>query len=218
MITWVDVMNDDDSELPGQHRQNEVVPELNNLIYSNLTKNSAIGPNLKDILNSRSGGLLTCCAHGERDELIGYDNKPLIKTGESDISVEYERIIHLKACWCALDLGNYLIRKGCWAFFGYNRRFSFPNDSKFSHLDKLFFYPDEVLAKALAEGRTAKDAHNLTMKAYEEVEEAIKSQNNPGNYIGLLRINKKGFCSPSTNGNLYGNKHATINDGLAVYS
>ncbi|MFM9947382.1 MAG: hypothetical protein ACKV1O_05540 [Saprospiraceae bacterium] len=216
MITWVDVMNDDDSKLPGQYRQNKVVPELNKLINSNLTKNLAIRLNLKDILNSRSGGLLSCCAHGERDELIGYDNKPLIKTGEGDILSEYQRIIHLKACWCALDLGNYLIQKGCWAFFGYNRRFSFPNDSNFPHLDKLFFYPDEVLAKALAEGRTAEDAHNLTMEAYKEMEEEIKNQNNPGNYIGILRINKKGFCSPSTDENLYGNKYATINDGSVV--
>lgn len=214
MITWVDVMNDEDSKLPGQHRQNEVVPELNNLISSNLIKNLATRQNLVDILNSQSGGLLSCCAHGERDELIGYDNNSLIKTGENDISLEYERIIHLKVCWCALDLGNYLIQKGCWAFFGYNRRFSFPNDFNFPHLDKLFFYPDEVLAKALAEGKTAEDAHNLTMEAYEQVEEEIKNQNNPGNYIGILRLNKKGFCSPSINENLYGNKYATINDGL----
>ncbi len=216
MITWVDVMNDEDSKLPGEHRQNEVVPELSGLIDTNLIRNLAIESNLKNALNLQSGGLLSCCAHGERDELIGYDDRPLIKTGESGISSEYEKIIHLKACWCALDLGEYLIQNGCWAFFGYNRRFSFPNDSNYPDLDKIFFYPDEVLAKALADGKTAEDAHDLTTDAYEEMEEEIKNQNNPGNYIGIFRLNKKGFCSPSTDENLYGRKSATINDSPAV--
>ena len=92
MITWVDVMNDEDSKLPGEYRQNEVVPMLNGLIHSNLTKNLAIESNLKNALNLQTGGLLSCCAHGERDELIGYDNNPLIKTGESGILFEYEKI------------------------------------------------------------------------------------------------------------------------------
>jgi|GEM_PF-5806401 len=208
----VDTRNDNESTPPGTFRKERLYDNnISHYAIEYLLDGDATRDKLSHALKERPNWMLTCCSHGEYDEILGYNNNELLQVPEKFYNGELERVIHLKCCYAAEQLGPYLVAQGCWAFFGYNIQFGFPSSSENSHLQGYFFEPDLKLVEVLAEGATAKSAHAALMDCYVQMEDELLKLGNPGNYIGVLNYNKKHFCSPSTDKS-FGEESATIDN------
>ena len=63
---------------------------------------------------------LVAVGHGDEDTLTGYRGVPLLEIGHYQAADVAGRIVHFLACHTAATLGPDLVRKGAWAFIGYN--------------------------------------------------------------------------------------------------
>jgi len=101
--------------------------------------------------------------HGEADKYKGDFNNEIMVVGQYDAEEVRGKIYHFVSCQTAKALGPDAIRKGCRAYFGYDQDFAFCPE----HAD-VFFQCDSQIDLALAQGRTAGDAHQQAIDKYND--------------------------------------------------
>lgn len=210
-ILYIDVMNDDDSKQIGDHRRQNLYPEIKSDVEEAYTSTTAIADDIKNSCQLLSGGLITLSGHGDFDYVKDYQNNTIFHANDNDLgNYVLDKIVHLHACFAADSLGPEMVRQGCNAFFGYSDYFKAPHeDDPDYYLIDQFMNPDKTVVLELNNGESASKAANMAVLMYDEAIEFVDNSSQNGNYHILIRENKEAFCHPNV-GHEYGSPSARI--------
>jgi hypothetical protein len=145
--------------------------------------------------------------HGSPTCYTGDLNQPIWCKGLYDPAEVKGKIIHLLSCQTAKELGPDLVAKGALAYAGYFENFTFVYDQAATPINEmeLFWKADSTFDVAMALGKTAEEAHNLTMAVYNAAIAAV-----PGTAAATwLTWDRNYFRSPVIDP-IYGSKTAKI--------
>ncbi|HMI03704.1 MAG TPA: hypothetical protein VK541_14570 [Pedobacter sp.] len=189
-ILCADSGYDDNVQQIEKHRIDKLYPKLAGTI-KRMPGPLSTRKYIKDELLNGEIGFFSASGHGNEDELIGNDQFPIFETGNYDAKEANGKIMHFLACSTAYSLGIDLIKKGCKAFFGYDVIFTYYKD----HLDQ-FMAADDAIDLAIAGSKTAKEAHELAMTAYDKAIEILDQKNVNPAIIGAMMTNQRHLCTP----------------------
>jgi hypothetical protein len=173
-----------------------------------LSGNNANGAALNNALNQGNVVYLTGVAHGASDAFPDSSGEAVLSTTTYNPPQVNGKIIHLVACNTAGSLGRTLADSGgggAAAFFGYSNLFQWPVGVP-SGVTDIFFNCDAQIDFALAAGKTAGEAYNLTVQAY-QLGQAQLLANYPdigAQMAAHLEQNLSCLCGPRTDNDPYG--------------
>lgn len=122
--------------------------------------------------------------HGSDTILAGYDNEPLLATGNND-SICSQSIVYIRSCSAAKVLGVSLIKSGVKAFIGYINKFGFMSlvDKQSRPLSdslaRLFLAPSNIVATTLLKGHPVIEAHQRSLREMRKNLRKLLSSGNP---------------------------------------
>lgn len=122
--------------------------------------------------------------HGSDTLLAGYDNEPILVSGEND-SICSQSIVYVRSCSAAKVLGVSLIKRNTKAFIGYVNKFGFMRliDKQlkplFDPLARLFLAPSNIVATTLLKGHPAIEAHQRSLGEMRKNLRKLLSSENP---------------------------------------
>ncbi len=162
-------------------------------------------------------------SHGDPDAFWGQDlaKNPLWKVGEYDPAEAANKIIHLRSCYTAAELGIDLVDKGARAFFGYDKHVAFwapsplppwPPDP--DRIDLLSIC-DAIIDVSLACGCDCGTTADCTYWAYCYCIDFARSENGlEAQQLSGLLTNLNGFRNPHDGA--WGSPTASLNYSAAA--
>ncbi|MBU3904984.1 MAG: hypothetical protein KJ906_02465 [Nanoarchaeota archaeon] len=124
-------------------------------------------------LNKRKPGLVIINGHGTETEILGQDNKVLIKADDNEDVLE-SKIVYSRTCASAKILGPKCIDSGTIAFIGYTGNFLFVfNSSKVSNpetdeIGNIFAKSTNIIPISLMKGNKVEDAVSKSVQIMKE--------------------------------------------------
>ena len=189
-ILFFDSDFDDVSKMVAEWRRQHLYPRIQGHSVKILKGNTANRAYLAKELIKKEITFFSGSGHGLFDEFQGSDGTAALKLGGYNAAEVSGKIIHLLSCYTAFELGADLVLSGCIGFFGYDVPFSF-----FPHLIADFMAPDAELDTALADGKSAEEAHTLIINTYDQKIDQLESA---GDLISAadMAVNRDHLCSP----------------------
>jgi hypothetical protein len=178
-----------------------------------LSGNQANANDLNNALSQDNVVYLTGVAHGAEDAFPDVP-PPVLSTTTYNPPQIAGKIIHLVSCKTGATLGRTLVGQGgagVLAFFGYAKNFTWPVNVV-NEITDIFFSCDAQIDFALAAGKTAGEAYNLAVQAY-QLGQAQLLANYPdvGTQIAaMLEANLECLCGPQSDNDPYGRASARL--------
>lgn len=153
--------------------------------------------------------------HGDPDRYYGEDPEaqPLWQVGKYEKLEVTNKIIHLRACFTADELGPHLVSDGAKAFLGYNNHVYFysrpviyPQPPLLHDLPSLC---DSMIDLSLAFGCTCETAVHCANITYDLCIDYARAREDYAAELKYLYANLKCFRSPNS-GSEWGNKKASL--------
>lgn len=106
--------------------------------------------------------------HGNPTTYTGHLNAPLLRACQYDPAVVDRKSLHFLSCQTAQQLGPDTVKKGANSYAGYFENFTFVHDNPSTPVNEqdLFWKADSTYDIAMALGKTAKEAGQLTIAAF----------------------------------------------------
>ena len=137
---------------------------------------SAQQPNLDNHLGGVDVHYITGMGHGLYNTFAGYQNKviwPLKTNGNYNIDLLWGRVVHLVSCRSGALLGQWMVKQGVLAFWGYATDFEIRRGEEYTGTDEyndptaeIFMRMDIIIDIGILSGKTA---HQI----YTEIEEYV---------------------------------------------
>jgi hypothetical protein len=146
---------------------------------------------------------VTASGHGFPARFTGQGRLSLWEVGHYQASEVAGKIVHLLACESARNLGVDVVEKGCRAFFGYDAVFIFPDTAS-----ELFLQCDAQIDIKLAEGRSAGEAYEAAIQAFNQ-RIALMLKAGKTWIAAALQRNRDHLCAPSVDPK-WGDRNASL--------
>jgi len=124
---------------------------------------------IEKYITKQNPKLLFINGHGDTDSLTGHKDE-IIFSNDDNLHLLKDRIIYARACESAVSLGQATINDNNGCFVGYNRKFSFWMDGRWSATplnDKSAAFclePSNEIVKCLINGKSASEAHTRSLR------------------------------------------------------
>lgn len=191
----IDSEHDEAAEIVANWRRSNLYPLIHDMGENPiiLQGNMAERRYFKTSLLENGKCFVSGSGHGTYKEYLATSGKPLLEVDEFEDDEVEGKIIHLLSCNTAFRLGRNVVEKGCLAFLGYDKIFSFPEDEYHDE----FMFPDKELVLKVCEGITVGEVHEHVLGAYDAMIATLKSNGASPYYVQLMAMNKDFFCSPA---------------------
>lgn len=148
--------------------------------------------------------LMTSSSHGKETYINGANlDSKILKVGSYNKTCAKGKMFHFLACNAGAQLGPDLVSNGAKAFFGYNDKFQFGT----SELTRdVFVYCDARIDLALVEGKTAGQAHQAAIDAFN----AKIKEYGASSEMGKALTHNLGILVGPLTDLKYGDKNATL--------
>ena len=148
--------------------------------HASCLREDAIRDIFEDYIEEYNPELVTFYDHGTETALIGNDEGPLLDS--RNVSLLNGREMYTMCCLAAKDLGPEAYRKGCKAWWGYTREFSFvtTEEEMFGKLG------NKGLILRRKEHLSWEDCVSLVKDAYNEHIDELRDNGNPWIIISLV--------------------------------
>ncbi|MDE2232839.1 MAG: hypothetical protein KGJ90_01790 [Patescibacteria group bacterium] len=139
-----------------------------------LEKGKASRTRVESYLEKQKPELVIMNGHGSEDCITGQDEEVLIQAGENSDLLK-DKVVYMRSCDSGKVLGPQAVREGCKAFIGYSELFRFWTNENFvrkpldDNYARPFFETSNQVALALVKGKSAREAHEESRKAYEKI-------------------------------------------------
>lgn len=108
--------------------------------------------------------------HGDENRIAGYDDEILIEA-EQNVDLLRGKIVYVRSCDVAVNLGKVSIQKGALAFIGYTKKYALCTSAASQsrpmqdRVAQLFLLPSNLVPISLIKGNTAKDAYRKSQNS-----------------------------------------------------
>ena len=144
-------------------------------ILNLLTKLEIIGviatkKNITSYIAKHNPKLLFFNGHDDESRIAGYENEIIIEVSQN-VEQLVGKIIYVRSCAVAVNLGKASIQKGALAFIGYTKKYTLCTSSASQsrpmqdRVAQLFLLPSNLIPIALIKGNTAKEAYIKSKKS-----------------------------------------------------
>jgi len=168
--------------------------------------------NLEKALSDNPDAFLTGIGHGNADCFTGQDKKPMIVKGENEGIVANHAWYPL-SCEVGASLGKAVVRGGCPAFCGYDKKFVFSLSKRSGDGGRAaqgFKEANNAVPLALIEGKDFDGAFKAAQNKFSEWIEKEKKEGNKKRVKWLLH-DKKCQVAPATS-DAYGDGNTKIKE------
>jgi hypothetical protein len=129
--------------------------------------------------------------HGSNSSVTGHNSEPILD--EKNSHVAKDTIVYALSCDSAATLASHAVGNGVKAYIGYKREFYFAKNDRMSSkpLDdesaRFFLHPAMKLSEELLKGKNAREAVDITKKAFDDsILKAANSEVQTG-YSGYIK-------------------------------
>lgn len=126
--------------------------------------------NVASYIGKHNPKLLFFNGHGDQNRIAGFRDEILIEVGQN-VELLIGKIIYVRSCDVAVNLGKVSIEKGALAFIGYTRKYTLCTSTASQsrpmqdRVAQLFLLPSNLIPIALIKGNIAKDAYRKSQNA-----------------------------------------------------
>jgi len=146
--------------------------ERNNTVIS-LKTSRANQSTFISVIDKTNPSFIFLNGHGNENTVTGYDNKPLISSGDT-LDFLMRKIIYALSCQSAKKLGHYCVHNGVKTYIGYTEDFIFVIDRtkrtkpQQDSLATLFLDASNTVPISLLKGKTTQESFNDSQNAYKK--------------------------------------------------
>lgn len=162
-------------------------------VVYNIMKKRVNRKTIDGFLRKQSPKIVIFNGHGNASLMAGQDNETLISSENAQLLAH--KIVYMRACEAGQILGKEIINAGAKGFIGYTASFMFPYDRDMvsrplqDEVAKPCLECSNQVGLGLIRGNTAKEAHEASMRIYQERIDALSTSNTPPYRIWFLQWN-----------------------------
>jgi hypothetical protein len=126
--------------------------------------------NVTSYITKHNPKLLFFNGHGDEDRIGGYDNDIIIEVNQN-VELLKDKIVYVRSCDVAANLGKVSIQKGTLAFIGYTKKYTLCTSTSSQSrpmqdiVAQLFLLPSNLIPISLIKGNSAREAYQKSQNS-----------------------------------------------------
>lgn len=148
---------------------------------------------IEGFLKKRNPDIAIFNGHGNASSMTGHENEVIISVNNADLLIDKK--VYMRACEAGRILGPKIMDAGAKGFIGYVESFMFPYDKDMvskpleDEIAKPCLEASNVAGLGLIRGMSVKDAHEASIRMFQEKIEELSTSKTPPYKIWFLQWN-----------------------------